>query len=69
MVPSLAVPLTTLAEVTSFVILVVFATVNLALFRIKRHAPPRALPRWVPLLGFVVITGFVLYRVVPLADG
>ena len=51
-------PLTTLAKVTSAIILVVFATINLALWRIKLRDPdldgvgPR-LPIWWPLLGLV----------------
>jgi len=50
-------PLTTLAKITSAIILVIFATVNLALWRIKRRDPdpdgegPR-LPMWWPLLAF-----------------
>ena len=49
-------PLTTLAKITSGIILVVFGAVNLALWRIKRRDPdldgvgPR-LPNWVPLAG------------------
>ena len=59
-------PLTTLARVTSTIILVVFATVNLALWRIKRRDPdlegegPRY-PLWLPLLGFaacLLVLGF-----------
>ena len=54
-------PLTTLAKVTSAIILIIFATINLALWRIKRRDPdpdgvgPR-LPMWWPLLG---LTGAV----------
>jgi amino acid transporter len=50
-------PLTTLAKITSAIILVIFATANLALWRIKRRDPdpdgkgPR-LPIWWPLLAF-----------------
>ena len=50
-------PLTTLAKITSAIILIVFATVNLALWRIKQSDPdphgegPR-LPMWWPMLGF-----------------
>ena len=49
-------PLTTLAKLTSVIILIIFATVNLALWRIKRRDPdldgegPR-LPMWWPILG------------------
>jgi amino acid transporter len=54
---ALFLPLATLARTTSSIILVVFATVNLALWRIKRRDPdengdgPR-LPLWMPLVGF-----------------
>ena len=58
MVLALALPLTELAKVTSGVILVVFALVNLALWRLKGRDPDRdgvgpRLPRWLPLIGFV----------------
>ncbi|MBV1915986.1 MAG: APC family permease [Pseudomonadales bacterium] len=49
-------PLTTLAKVTSGIILVIFAVVNLALWRIKRRDPDPGgkgirIPGWLPLLG------------------
>ncbi len=51
-------PLVTLAKLTSFLILIVFTVVNLALMRIKRRDPdPKGIyrvPFWVPLTGFVV---------------
>ncbi len=63
-------PLLTLAQTTSLITLVVFALVNLALWRVKRHDPadaPRsglhALPAWIPLLGFVVSLAFVLFQI------
>jgi amino acid transporter len=59
-----------LAEMTSVTMLVVFALVNLALWRIKRRdpGPPgvRALPLWVPIAGFLVSVGFVLGQAVQL---
>jgi amino acid transporter len=59
-----------LAETTSVTMLVVFALVNLALWRIKRRdpGPPgvRALPLWVPVAGFLVSVGFVLGEAVQL---
>jgi len=51
-------PLTTLARITSAVILMVFALVNVSLWRIKNRDPdvrgvgPRY-PRWVPAVGFL----------------
>jgi amino acid transporter len=63
---ALTLPLVMLAQITSFIILVVFALINLALFRIKRRAPTppgvRAIPAWVPVAGFVVTTGLILFQ-------
>ncbi|RLA22572.1 MAG: amino acid permease [Gammaproteobacteria bacterium] len=62
--------LTTLAELTSLIILVVFALVNLSLLRIKRRTPVPSdsisFPIWVPALGFLVCSGFVLSQLVAL---
>ena len=49
-------PLTTLAQITSTIILVVFLLVNLSLVRIRigEETPPEGVPRyplWVPLAG------------------
>jgi amino acid transporter len=59
-------PLVTLAKATSFVILIVFALVNLSLVRIKRKHPRpegiRIYPAWIPLAGFLSATGFVLFQ-------
>ena len=57
-------PLLALARLTSAIILIVFAMVNLSLIRIKRQAPPPATdiptwPIWVPAAGFVLSLGFV----------
>ncbi len=66
-------PLVTLAQVTSYVILVVFAIINLALVRIKRRTPRpaaiRVYPLWVPLAGFVTTTAFVAYQSIELLRG
>lgn len=65
-------PLTTLAKVTSGIILVIFCGVNLALWIIKGRDPdpegegPR-LPRWLPLLGAlgsVLVLGFQIWLVI-----
>ena len=52
LVLALALPLVTLAKVTSFAILAVFAIISLALIRLKRAGPPAAgvytVPAWVP---------------------
>jgi amino acid transporter len=59
-------PLVTLAKATSFVILVVFALINLALVRIKRREPRpngiKVYPVWIPVAGFVSTTAFVLFQ-------
>jgi APA family basic amino acid/polyamine antiporter len=51
-------PLVTLAKATSFILLAVFALVNLALLRIKRRAPVPAgvlgVPLWVPIVAFAL---------------
>lgn len=56
--------LAALAEMTSLIILVVFAFVNLSLLRIKRRTPVPSnsisFPIWVPALGFLVCSSFVL---------
>ncbi len=57
---ALFLPLTMLAKATSGILLIVFALVNLALWRIKgREAEPMepggvCIPRWVPGIGFMV---------------
>lgn len=60
---ALTVPLDRLAEVTSILILIVFSVVNLALWWLKKHqsAPPDqfTVPRWLPLLGFLVSIVFL----------
>lgn len=58
-------PLVTLAKATSFIIMVVFALINLSLVRIKRRLPRpagiRVYPVWIPVAGFLTATGFVLF--------
>ena len=62
-----------LAQTTSVTMLVVFALVNLALWRIKRRQPDApgtpALPLWVPLAAFLVCVGFVASEALRLASG
>ena len=56
-----------LAQTTSTLMLVVFAAVNLALWRVKAKLPPPAgiitFPRWLCLLGCLVCSGFALLSV------
>jgi amino acid transporter len=59
-------PLTTLAQITSFITLTVFACVNLALVVLKRREPALAgiarYPVWVPVIGFILCLAFVVYQ-------
>ncbi len=59
-----------LARATALIVLTIFALVNLALWRIKRHkAAARGaldLPMWVPVVGFHVSAAFVGIEVVHL---
>lgn len=63
---ALSLPLVTLAQITSFIVLVVFALINLSLARIKRRAPTppgiRPVPLWVPLACFVTTCGLILFQ-------
>jgi len=65
-------PLETLAKITSFIILLVFALVNLSLWVIKGREKEIATadkerhevryPRWVPLVGFLLCISFILVQ-------
>lgn len=59
--------LSMLAQTTSFIMLMVFSVVNLALWRIKHNEPPVEgcinFPIWLPLLAFVVSTAFVILEI------
>lgn len=61
---ALTLPMVTLAELTSYLILLVFALVNLALIKIKRRHPQpegvRVFSPWLPRLGFVTAVVFLL---------
>ncbi len=68
LVLALFIPLVTLAETTSTIILVVFAVVNLALWRIKlmdgtSDESQVRFPTVLPLLGFIACVGVLGYRV------
>ncbi len=57
----------TLAELTSSITLLVFAMINLALWRMKVSgqidgAKYFTIPTWVPVAGFVLSIGFVIYE-------
>jgi amino acid transporter len=61
-------PLVSLAKLTSGIILVVFALVNAALWRLKARAAPPAgsicVPRWVPVVGAGVSLLLLLHQLV-----
>ena len=64
-------PLLTLAQITSFLTLLVFAAINLALWRMKRGQKMRRaggidLPPWIPLAGFLLCSAFVLIQLAKL---
>jgi len=53
-----------LAEITSYLVLIVFSLVNLSLIKIKQKQPAPAgvmvFPVWLPRLGFLTATSFLL---------
>jgi amino acid transporter len=62
-------PIAALAKATSFFLLVVFALVNLSLWRLKRHGATGVsdmfcVPRWVPVTGFFASAVFVVLQAV-----
>jgi amino acid transporter len=65
MVFALWLPLVTLAELTSFAILLVFVLVNLSLIAIKRNQPPppgiRVYPIWVPYGGLLFALALLVF--------
>jgi amino acid transporter len=69
---ALALPLENLARLSSLVILIVFALVNLALAVLKTRQPAPAeaidLPFWIPAVGFVVSAFFVLFQTAQFAS-
>lgn len=66
-------PLVQLAEITSLLMLSVFALVNLALLRVKRRdpVPPDAfvIPFWIPVAGFLASAGIIVLRTFDLLSG
>ena len=61
-------PLTALAKLTSFIILIVFASVNFSLWIIKKRDPdldgegPRY-PNWIPLIGSIFCLSVLLFQI------
>jgi APA family basic amino acid/polyamine antiporter len=68
---ALVLPLTTLAKVTSTIVLVVFALVNLALIRIKRRDPApvgaRVYAGWIPWAGLFLTLVLLMFHLIIVA--
>jgi amino acid transporter len=65
-------PLVLLAQLTSVVILMIFAAVNAALWWLKRTDQPEGvpnIPRWVPAIGVLLSSGLVVLQVASWARG
>ncbi len=62
-------PLQRLAELTSLIVLVVFAAMNIALIKLKKERKTRkgifSTPIWVPWTGFVLSVALILVQIVP----
>lgn len=60
--------LSSLAKITSIIMLIVFSLINLSLWRIKQRDPaPKnctIFPKWIPFLGFIFSTAFVITEIV-----
>ena len=60
-------PITVLAETTSFLMLIVFTLVNLALVILKRRNPRPdgvwVFPGWIPVVGFLVSGASVIVEI------
>jgi amino acid transporter len=62
-------PLLSLAKLTSFITLTIFALINLALWRVKLRKEKHkgfSIPAWVPLLGAFCCGSFVIYQLIQL---
>ncbi|MDH5179651.1 MAG: APC family permease [Gammaproteobacteria bacterium] len=62
---ALFLPLLSLAKLTSFITLTIFAMINLALLLLKLRGEPVAgfcVPLWVPVCGFICSSAFVLFQ-------
>lgn len=67
LVLALWLPLVTLAKTTSFLLLLVFALVNLSLLRVKARVPAlegvRTYPAWMPAAGLLLTLGLIAFQV------
>ena len=64
---SILLSIVTLAEITSFLILIVFCLINLSLIKIKQRLPVvkgvSSYSIWIPRLGFATSAGFLLFSI------
>jgi len=62
--------LTSLAEMTSIIMLSIFSMVNFSLWRVKHRDPDpdgiKTYPIWIPVIGFLVSSAFVLSKLLSL---
>ena len=62
--------LTSLAEMTSIIMLSIFSMVNFSLWRVKQRDPNpggiKIYPSWIPVIGFLVSSAFVLSKLLSL---
>ena len=65
---SLTLQLVALAKLTSYLVLIVFALVNLSLIKIKlrkvKTDVAAIFPLWVPISGFITSVGFLLFEII-----
>ena len=64
---SLFFPIVTLAEATSFIIILIFIVVNLSLIFLKKQIPKpegvRTFPVFIPIVGLLLCGWFLVYRI------
>ena len=65
---TLLLPLVSLAQLTSLLVLSIFMLVNLSLLIIKRRTPKHqgyvTVPRWIPWAGAISCSGTIAYQLV-----
>jgi len=68
LVLALWLPLVVLAQISSFVVLIVYSMVNLSLVRIKRRNPDpegvKVYPLAIPVTGFILCTGMIILKAI-----
>tara|TARA_Y100000310_G_scaffold344724_2_gene459058 strand:+ start:1067 stop:2296 length:1230 start_codon:yes stop_codon:yes gene_type:complete len=68
LIMALWLPLVTLAQIASFVVLTIYAIVNLSLVRIKMKTPKpqgvKTYSMWIPVSGFLICAGVVIFKTI-----